>query len=222
MIRYDFFDPNPFGVHVKALNLVGMNKRVLEIGCATGQLSRRLAENGCEVIGIEINKETAEIAKKYCRDVLICDIETAEDLPYRDFDFILLLDVLEHLRSPLALLQKIKKYLKKGGSIVISLPNVANWRVRWDLLFGRFEYGEYGILDKTHLRFFNEKSARALMHDADLEIVMFDIAPTLPIFRVRSSFAYPIAKVRPNLFARQFLIIGRPNVSKSQDFLCII
>ena len=66
MPNYDFFNPSPWGVHTKALNLVGKKKRVLEIGCATGQVSRRLAENGCEVIGIEINEDSAEIAKTYC------------------------------------------------------------------------------------------------------------------------------------------------------------
>ncbi len=210
MPNYDFFNPDPYGVHTKALNLVGEKKRVLEIGCATGQISRRLAENGCEVIGIEINKESAEIAKKYCKAVLICDVETIEDFLHHDFDFILLLDVLEHLRSPLALLEKLKTYIKKGGSIVVSLPNVTNWRVRWDLLFGRFDYSDYGILDKSHLRFFNEKSARKIMQDADFDIIMFDIVPTVPIIHIRSSFAYLIARIRTNFFASQFLIVGRP------------
>lgn len=191
------------------MNLVGMNKGGLEIGCATGQLSRWLSENGCEVIGIEINREMAEIAKKYCRDVLISDIEAIEDLPYLDFDFILLLDVLEHLRNPFALLQKSTTYLKKGGSIVISLPNVANWMVRWNLSFGRFEYSERGILDGTHLRFFNEKSAKRLLVDAGFEIVKYDIIPSLPLVKMRAKFMYIISKLRPNFFAVQFLLVGR-------------
>ncbi len=209
MFKYDFFDPSPYGVHAKALIFVGTKKRVLEIGCASGQLSRRLAENECDVIGIEIDKECAEVAKKYCRAVSVCDIETIEDFPYHDFDFILLLDVLEHLRSPLSLLMRLKTYLRDGGSIVVSLPNVANWKVRWDILFGRFEYSEYGILDRTHLRFFTEKSAREIMQDAGLDIIMFDIVPTAPI-KIRASYAYLIAKLRPSLFARQFLIVGVP------------
>lgn len=209
MPDYDFFNPNPYGIHMKALNLVGKNKRVLEVGCATGQISRRLVENGCEVIGIEINENSAKIAGKYCYDLLVCDIETIENLPYHDFDFILLLDVLEHLRSPLATLKKLKAYLNKRGCIIVSLPNVANWRVRWDLLFGRFEYSEYGILDKTHLRFFNEKSAKELLQHAGFDIIEFDIMPTVPIVHVRTSLAYAIAKMKVNFFASQFLMVGR-------------
>jgi 2-polyprenyl-3-methyl-5-hydroxy-6-metoxy-1,4-benzoquinol methylase len=209
MLNYDFFNPNPYGIHMKALNLVGKNKRVLEVGSATGQISRRLAEKGCEVIGIEVNEDCAEIAKKYCDDLLVCDIETIENLPYDDFDFILLLDVLEHLRSPLATLKKLKAYLNEGGSVIVSLPNMANWRVRWDLLFGRFEYSERGILDKTHLRFFNEKSAKDLLQHAGFDIIEFDVVPTVHIIHVRDSFAYAIAKMRANFFASQFLMVGR-------------
>jgi O-antigen biosynthesis protein len=215
MPNYDFFDPNPYGIHKKALDQVGKNKRVLEIGCATGQISRRLAENGCYVIGVEINKESADIATKYCKEVLVCDIESLESLPYSDFDFILLLDVLEHLREPMALLEKLKAHLKKGGHIVVSLPNVANWKIRWDLLFGRFQYSEYGIVGRTHLKFFTESSSKKIMQDDDLDIVKFDIVPTTPLIRVRANFAYSIAKLRPNFFARQFLIVGTPRSERS-------
>jgi O-antigen biosynthesis protein len=207
--NYDFFNSDPYGIHMKALNFVGMNKRVLEVGCATGQISRRLTENGCKVIGIEKNEESAKIAKKYCNDLIACDIETIEDLPYDDFDIILMLDVLEHLRSPLATLKKLKAHLKDGGEIIVSLPNVANWRVRWGLLFGKFEYGEYGILDRTHLRFFNEKSAKELLLNAGFDIIEFDIVPTMPVIRPRASFAYNIAKLRTNFFAHQFLLVGK-------------
>lgn len=210
MPHYDFFNPNPFGIHRKAVDLVGKNKKILEIGCSTGQISRRLTENGCEVIGIEINKESAEIAKEYCRMVISCDIECKDTLPCNDFDFILLLDVLEHLRDPLALLKRLKAYLNLDGLMVVSLPNVANWRIRRDLLLGKFQYTEYGILDKSHLKFFNEKSAKDLMKDAGLAIENFDIVPDIPLIRLRSSVSYLIAGMKPNLLASQFFLVGKP------------
>ena len=184
---------------------------MLEIGCATGQVSRRLKENGCEVIGIEMDGESAQMAKEYCEAVLVADVETIEDLSYHDyFDCILLLDVLEHLRSPLSVLKRMKAYLKKDGSVIVSLPNIANWMIRWAVLFGRFRYSDYGILDRTHLRFFDETSARELISDAGFEITKFDIVPTVPIIHVRISVAHSIAKIRPNFFAKQFIIEGRP------------
>lgn len=210
MPNYDFFDPNPYGTHMKVLNLVGKNKRVLEIGCATGQISRRLSENGCEVVGVEFDEASALVAQRFCKNVImldVCKIDATDYINY--FDFILFMDVLEHLDDPWNVLEKLKVYLKDGGYVVISVPNIANWAVRWNLLLGNFEYGSRGILDKTHLRFFNEKSAKRLLEDAGFEIVKYDIIPSMPLVRVRAKFMYLISKLKPNFFAIQFLLVGR-------------
>lgn len=210
MHNYDFFDPNPFGTHMKVLNLVSKNKSVLEIGCATGQISRRLTENGCEVVGVELDEESAIIAQKYCKKVIVsdvCKIRASDYLHY--FDFILFMDVLEHLEDPWDVLKKMKVYLKDDGLVVISVPNIANWGIRWNLLLGNFEYGPRGILDRTHLRFFNEKSAKRLLDDAGFDIVKYDIIPSMPLVRMRAKFMYLISKLVPNFFAIQFLLVGK-------------
>jgi 2-polyprenyl-3-methyl-5-hydroxy-6-metoxy-1,4-benzoquinol methylase len=109
MTMYDFFNSDPYGAHMKAVSLVGYNKKVLEVGCATGQISRRLTANGCEVIGVEIDEERAKEAKKYCRYVILQDVENLDDLLYNNyFDCILFIDVLEHLKYPLIVLEKLK------------------------------------------------------------------------------------------------------------------
>ena len=69
-----------------------------------------------------------------------------------------------------------KKYLNNDGYIIVSIPNIANWKIRLQLLFGKFEYKEYGILDNGHLRFFNEKGATKLVNDAGFEIVELDLS----------------------------------------------
>lgn len=210
MPDYNFFDPNPYGSHMKAINLVGKNKRVLEIGCATGQVARRLAENGCEIVGIELSEESARVAERYCKSVIVADVSKINNLEYfKYFDFILFMDVLEHLEHPLDVLKKLKVCLKEGGSVIVSLPNIANWVIRWNLLRGNFQYTPRGILDETHLRFFNEKSARKLLEDAGFEIMKSDIIPSLPLVKVRAEFMYLISKLRPNFFAVQFLLVGR-------------
>lgn len=56
MPKYDKFNPNPFGAHMKILNLAGKNKVVLDVGCSTGQLAKRLKEKGCKVYGIEVDE----------------------------------------------------------------------------------------------------------------------------------------------------------------------
>jgi O-antigen biosynthesis protein len=210
MPNYDFFDPNPYGSHMKVINLVGKNKRVLEIGCATGQVTSRLAENGCDVVGIELSEESARVAQKYCKKVIVADVSDINNLEFfKYFDFILFMDVLEHLEYPLGVLKKLKICLKDDGLVVVSVPNIANWMIRWNLLWGNFEYGPRGILDETHIKFFNEKSARKILEDAGFEIIKSDIIPSLPLVKMRAKFMYIISKLRPNFFAVQFLLVGR-------------
>ena len=138
----------------------------------------------------------------------VCKIRATDYLNY--FDFILFMDVLEHLDDPWNVLKKMKIYLKDGGFVVISVPNIANWAVRWNLLWGNFEYGTRGILDKTHLRFFNEKSAKKLLEDAGFEIVKYDIIPSIPLVKMRAKFMYLISKLRRKFFCYSVLI-GRQN-----------
>ena len=67
-------------------------------------------------------------------------------------------DVLEHLRDPLAVLMEFTESLKDDGVVIISLPNIANIYVRLNLLIGRFDYQDRGILDRTHIRFFTREA----------------------------------------------------------------
>ncbi len=211
MSIYDEFNSDPYGSQVKVIELVGNDKKVLEIGCASGRISKRLANNGCTVTGIEIDEDSSYEARKYCQDVINADIETLEDLGYPDnyFDVILFSNVLEHLRSPLEVIKKLKKYLNKNGYIVVALPNIANIFIRMKLLRGKFEYEESGILDNSHLRFFTEKSARELLSEGGFNIFKFDIAPFIPILCVFPKLEYNIAKIRPNLFSEEFIMVGK-------------
>lgn len=211
MLKYNKFGLDPYGAHVKIVKFVGAHKKVLEIGCATGSISKRLKKNGCEIIGVEIDSDSAQLAKKYCQDVIVGDVESMRDIPYPEkyFDVILLSDVLEHLKSPLDLLRKLRKYLEDDGCLVVSIPNVANWKIRLGLLLGKFDYEDCGILDRTHLRFFNEKGARKLLENARFEIIKFDITPSILFPFVSKRVKYLIAKIRPNIFAFQFLMVGK-------------
>lgn len=212
MCKYDVFNLDPYASHMKIVRLVGKNKRVLDVGCATGQLAKRFVENGCEVVGIELDEYAAEKAKEFCSRVIVGDVEQMIKIPFtpKYFDVIVFADVLEHLRQPERVLINFKKYLKNSGYIVVSLPNIANWRIRLKLLMGRFDYEESGILDRTHLRFYYEKSARELIVSSGYDIVKFDITPSLPLPPKLGSVNYFISRLRPNLFAFQFIIVGKP------------
>jgi GT2 family glycosyltransferase/SAM-dependent methyltransferase len=143
------------------VELVGENKRVLEIGTSTGYVTKVLRERGNQVIGVEIDKDAGEAARQYCESMIIGDVDELDLDAYIDpasIDVILMADVLEHLRWPDRLLGKIKKYLKQDGYLVVSIPNVAHGDLLLNLLNGDFRYTSMGLLDETHLRFFGRRN----------------------------------------------------------------
>jgi hypothetical protein len=80
--------------------------------------------------------------------------------------------MLEHVREPEALLAKVRETLAPHGLLIVSTANIANVAMRVTLLFGKFEYGSRGILDRTHLRFFTRKSVRKALEHAGYEVVV--------------------------------------------------
>ncbi len=160
--------------HAFALGMIGHNKTVLEVGCATGYFTKALAERGCKVVGMELSPEAAAVAENWAERVVVGNVDdtTLWDLvDDESFDVITFGDVLEHLQDPLAVLRVAKHKLKQSGFIVTSLPNVAHGDVRLSLLHGSFPYRETGLLDRTHIRFFTLQTIRELLYDAGLVVV---------------------------------------------------
>ncbi len=158
----------------KVLDWVGQSKHVLEVGCHTGYLSEWLQKLNCHVTGVDINNNALKVAEKYLIKTICANIESEEfwkRLEEEKFDVITFMHVLEHLANPWDVLKKSISLLKPEGEIIIALPNISNAKERFDMLFGKFEYTPMGVMDKTHLRFFNQKTARELIHQAGLEIV---------------------------------------------------
>jgi glycosyltransferase involved in cell wall biosynthesis/2-polyprenyl-3-methyl-5-hydroxy-6-metoxy-1,4-benzoquinol methylase len=146
--------------------------RILDVGCGEGVLGKRLLEKGVkEVVGIEINPDACINAGKNLSSLVIGDIEEIElDLDEGHFDCVVLADVLEHLNDPLSALKKLRKYVSDSGSIVASIPNIRYWGIINMLIEGHWKYEDYGILDKTHLRFFTKKEIEKLFADSGFHI----------------------------------------------------
>jgi 2-polyprenyl-3-methyl-5-hydroxy-6-metoxy-1,4-benzoquinol methylase len=168
------FDATPGSAHELVVGLVPSGARVLELGCATGYMSEVLAKRlGCAVTGLELFPEAAAVAREHCQRVLVGDAETFDferALGRERFDVVLFADVLEHLRDPEAVLRRIGPLLVEGGAAVASIPNVAHGSVRLALLGGEFRYGQTGLLDRTHLRFFTRESIQDLFEGAGFSI----------------------------------------------------
>jgi 2-polyprenyl-3-methyl-5-hydroxy-6-metoxy-1,4-benzoquinol methylase len=200
-------------------------RRVLEVGTATGFLTRQMRDLGLVVTGVELDSDAAREAAPFCERMLVGDLEALDDRELgAHFDAIICGDVLEHLRDPWATLQRLVALLAPGGHVILSLPNIANWVCRWQLLRGSFEYMALGPMDRTHLRFFTRKTALGLLRDAGLELQA--IAPTpLPLPSLSSLFApgralgwvhglnAAVTRLRPTLFGYQFVLVGRKSTT---------
>jgi O-antigen biosynthesis protein len=157
-----------------ALGLIAPGKAVLELGPATGRVTRVLKQRGCRVVAVEQDGNMAANLEPYCSRVIVGDVERLslpEAFGEQRFDVILAGDFLEHLAHPLELLQQLKPYLSEDGYVVASIPNIAHGSVRLALLQGKFEYRDIGILDRTHLRFFTLESILRLFCDAGFAVV---------------------------------------------------
>lgn len=163
-------DPSrPNDAHAFMLALVGFNKRVLELGCTAGHMTRALMRQGCTVVGVELDPAAAIHAGEVAEKVIVGDLEqpeTLRSLADEQFDVVLAGDVLEHLRDPLVPLRACRRLLKQGGELVVSIPNVAHADVRVRLLEGDFPYHPYGLLDTTHLRFYTWTTLKDLLQAA--------------------------------------------------------
>jgi SAM-dependent methyltransferase len=107
----------------------GQGRRLLEIGCAAGSYLREMAGAGWEVHGLESNPEAAAAAGSGGYPVLASRLETAPD-PAEPFDLIVGWHVFEHLHEPLLCLEKLRRWLRPGGWLVLSMPNAASYEFR--------------------------------------------------------------------------------------------
>ncbi len=156
--------------HAFAVAAVPAGSNVLDVGAADGSVARLLGQMGCRVWGVEYDPEAAGMAQEWCEDVIVGDIEQLDlkGALGRRFDVILFLDILEHLKDPLTVLRGALDLLSDRGHVVISLPNVAHAAMRAQLLRGHFSYTPTGLLDNTHLRFFDPTSVHQFLRDAGL------------------------------------------------------
>lgn len=149
--------------------------RILEIGCGSGATLSKLKELGRAdvVVGIELDDNAARRCLGNIDGVIVGDAESME-MPFlhSTFDYIIFGDVLEHMITPRATLEKCLEYLSDDGFVVASIPNIRNLKVLLPLVvLGEFMYSKDGILDEGHLRFFTKKSIRRLFEQSGMRIV---------------------------------------------------
>tara|TARA_B110000971_G_scaffold52831_1_gene53692 strand:+ start:1024 stop:2508 length:1485 start_codon:yes stop_codon:yes gene_type:complete len=194
ILKNDFLSP-----HSETINQIQKNSKILDIGCNDGGLGNKLIkEKDCEVTGVEINKNQL----KYNLNAFhICDLD--RDLPnidYNKIDNVIMLDVIEHLKSPEEFMSKLYSKVSNNSKIeiLISTPNISFFLIRFMLFFGFFNYGKRGILDRTHTRLFTFSSFSKLILGANFKIVSVKGMPA----------PFPLA-LGSNIFSNSFLNINR-------------
>lgn len=154
---------------------------ILEVGCSSGYVGATFMAKGHRVTGIELDPTAVAAARAVLSEAHAGDVDDFfAGHPGRRYDAILLGDVLEHIADPAATLRRCATHLAPEGVVAISLPCVTHGSVRAMLLEGRWDYGDYGLLDRTHLRFFSHAGMAQLLADAGLEIETL-FAVVLPI-----------------------------------------
>lgn len=199
----------------KALHSIAPKSSVLDIGCSSGNFGAELtARRGCVVDGIEVEPRDAKAAQKKLRKVYILDIEKDDlSLIKERYDVIYFGDVIEHLVKPIETLSRIRPLLKNDGMILFSIPNMAHISVRLALLRGDFEYTQTGLLDKTHIHFYDQHEVERVFNEAGYEITNLEfIKKDYP----RELLDKELKKIGLNSTGKFYNLAAKPDASAFQ------
>jgi SAM-dependent methyltransferase len=189
--------------------------RVFDVGCGAGANGRWLAEHGYECFGLTHSLEEASVARHAYRGVVAADAETFFPCAGGPrFDAILFIDALEHFRDPWDVLARCRSSLAERGAVLAFIPNIGHLKARLSLLSGSFRYTATGLMDRTHLRFFDRTSVGELFTasgyriDSQEDVWTRTPAPRFP--RLFRGLQRVLLGLWPSAFARHFLIVARP------------
>ncbi|QPJ63969.1 MAG: class I SAM-dependent methyltransferase [Candidatus Nitrohelix vancouverensis] len=193
-------------------SLIAPGSRVLDVGCGQGHLALALSGRAESVDGLDASLDRMLYRESYANLWRAC-VEN-DVVAYGDYDAVVFADVLEHLREPERVLRLASDALKEGGRLIVSLPNVAYWTNRLNLLCGRWRYEDEGIMDRTHLRFFTRASSRELLESSGFQIECE--IPEAPILAgaLKTAIYQQAMRISPENFAIGFAFQAVP-VKKS-------
>ena len=160
----------------RVVRMVGENKRVLEIGAGPGSITKLLTHiSKCRVIALDIDAEAIKKLSSHCERAFQTDLNNSSWVNViKDegkFEVLVAADVLEHVYDPLTVLKSMKSFVGTNGYMIVSLPHVGHSVIHACLLDENFDYQNFGLLDRTHIRFFGIKNIQKLFEDAGMKIV---------------------------------------------------
>ena len=191
----------------------GDARAIIELGCGDGSLGAAIkSRQKCRVVGIEIDKRAAAIARKRLDDVYCGD--ATEILPILDekFDCVVGSEIVEHVDDPWSLLAELRRIAKPDGRLILSIPNIAHASIIGDLMQGRFDYVYIGLACAGHLRFFTRRSVEEMLQIAGWTAVEMipQLVPSLggdPLLQKLESAG--IAMAKDDLRATGYYVVAR-------------
>ena len=218
--QFIYRETDPDSSHAQILRWIEQHRpeRVLQVGTATGLLTAEMKALGCSVVGVEEDLEMAEVARQHCETLIVGNVDDIDLGKQTPFDVIILDEVLNRVRDPQKILIKLKKFLKPGGKVLLSLPNAPNLGVRLRSLFGRFNYGRVGMLDESDFRFFTLASSKKLARESGLDVIHVNATPipsagsstSKPSRSFAHAFNCALVKVAKAIFGYQFILVCKP------------
>jgi len=198
---------------------VNPDEKVLEVDCGPGVLAKKMADKGANVVATDLSAVAVKRAQDKGIPAQQVDIDT-EDLPFPDasFDVVVSNSAIEHRFFCERSFDECARVLRPGGRFIVCLPNIAHWKCRLWLLFGRFPYVKHSPTDAMHLRFFTIREAVKLCRERGLEPVEVDGSASLwardfyPAFLrrrgIRTAYTW-LAHRWPSMFSRDFVLVCR-------------
>ncbi len=210
--------------HTWALEAVPDGARVLDLGAGPGGLAAELAKKGCTTAVVDVVPPTHRTPGVITH---VADLNEELDLPIQDYDYYLMLDVIEHLKDPEAFLDGLRAQLDESPrTLILTTPNIGFIVPRLMLLFGQFNYGQTGILDRTHTRLFTFRTLRRLMRDSGFQIqVVKGIPAPIPkaigdsaLSRALLWINRALIRISPGLFSYQIFV----SATVTPDVACVL
>lgn len=186
------------------LNSINDNETVLDVGCSYGDFGFLLKKKNCQVDGVELYEPAILEAQKVLDNIYPLNLNDLDSINKitKNYSVITFMDVLEHCIEPEKVLESFKSKLSPDGRVYISVPNIANFRERWAMVRGNFDYEKYGVMDVTHVRFFTKETALKLVASSFSHTKIIKCTP-------RHRYLNRIVGWWPEMFAMQFVIEGR-------------
>jgi len=219
--QFKDFEGSSHRILISLIRKSGAKGRLLDLGPANGELCAAVRDQFSRTTCVEVNEDCLAALRLQFDEVVIANLETMPELP-RGFDVVVMADVLEHLHDQRHVLDEVRRSMRPGGRLFISVPNIANLTIRLGLLFGFFVYRERGILDETHVRFYTLSTIRAAIENAGFEVekirgssiplrlIVGKLVPGRPLRFAEWALAR-ITQTWKALFAYQFILVARPD-----------